>query len=340
MTEFIDALNQKNIGHIPVWFMRQAGRYLPEYMKIKASSTFRKMSHTPEIMAEVTLQPLKRYDLDAAIMFSDILTCLEYMGSPFEFTDHGPKLSSHGPDALENLTELKVKDLSFVGDGIGLIKKELKHKPVIGFIGAPFTLASYLIEGGTSREFMSTRQFAFNNPKKFLAAMDHLSTQLSKYVHYQIESGVNAVQIFDSWGGVLGREEYQKFVFPSLERLVQNIAGKVPIILYAQPTFHLLPLFSRLEVSALSVDWRQPISEVAATLKKLGRNNVSFQGNIDPVVMTLGYNEAKPYAEMILKDVKKAGIRDRFIFNVGHGFTPKTNTETVGEVVKLVHSFD
>lgn len=107
--------------------------------------------------------------------------------------------------------------------------------------------------------------------------------------------------------------------------------------MYAQPTFHLLPLFSRLEVSALSVDWRQPISEVAATLKKLGRSNVSFQGNIDPVVMTLGYNEAKPYAEMILKDVKKAGIRDRFIFNVGHGFTPKTNTETVGEIVKLVH---
>lgn len=226
MTEFIDALNQKNIGHIPVWFMRQAGRYLPEYMKIKESSTFRKMSHTPEIMAEVTLQPLKRYDLDAAIMFSDILTCLEYMGSPFEFTDHGPKLSSHGPEALENLTELKVKDLSFVGEGIGLIKKELKHKPVIGFIGAPFTLASYLIEGGTSREFMSTRQFAFNNPKKFLAAMDHLSTQLSKYVHYQIESGVNAVQIFDSWGGVLGREEYQKFVFPSLERLVQNMLAR------------------------------------------------------------------------------------------------------------------
>ncbi|MCB0394834.1 MAG: uroporphyrinogen decarboxylase, partial [Bdellovibrionales bacterium] len=166
MSEFLDALNQKNVGHIPVWFMRQAGRYLPEYMKVKEGSSFRKMSHTPDIMADITLQPLKRYDLDAAIMFSDILTCLEYMGAPFEFTDHGPKLDSSGPEALEGLSDLNVEDLSFVRDGIKLINKELKEKPSIGFVGAPFTLASYLIEGGTSREFVNTRRFAFNESKR------------------------------------------------------------------------------------------------------------------------------------------------------------------------------
>jgi uroporphyrinogen decarboxylase len=179
-TSFIDALNLKNKSQIPVWFMRQAGRYLPEYMAVKNESNFRTMSHTPELMKEITLQPMRKYPLDASIMFSDILTCLEYMGSTFEFTDHGPRLAKAGVETAKNLSDLNPeKDMPYIREGIQLIKKELVDRPLIGFVGAPFTLISYLVEGGTSKEFITTKRFLFEDPTGFSSVMSHLATQLA-----------------------------------------------------------------------------------------------------------------------------------------------------------------
>ena len=339
MSTILDAMKCQNNGRVPVWFMRQAGRYLPEYMEIKKRSNFREMSHTPELMKEITLQPMKRYDLDAAIMFSDILTCLEYMGAPFQFTDTGPKLSSAGPEALTSLTELDPpRDLSFVGEGLSLIKKELTDKPVLGFIGAPFTLASYLIEGGTSREFIHTRRFMLSEPKVFQRALNHLADQLAKYIDYQIDCGVSALQVFDSWGGILPKEQYEEFVLPSLQRLYEKTTKKVPFIQYGQPTSHLMKLYCSLPINVLSVDWRLSVGKYAKLAAGYGRKDICLQGNIDPIVMSLKPEQAKPYIQRVLDSAKEAEILNRFVLNVGHGVTPLTNTDTVKMAIDLAHS--
>lgn len=336
---FLNALNGKNKSQIPVWFMRQAGRYLPEYMAVKKQSNFRTMSHTPELMKEITLQPMRKYPLDASIMFSDILTCLEYMGSTFEFTDHGPKLANAGIETVKNLGNLDpVKDMMFVRDGIQLIKKELTDRPLIGFVGAPFTLISYLAEGGTSKEFIITKRFLFEDPKGFNAAMTHISTQIANYLKFQIESGVQAVQIFDSWVGVLSQKEYENFILPHMKYIVSEVKKTykdTPVILYSQPTAHLFELMAQTGANALSVDWRTPLSQVAKRVPQ----NITLQGNVDPIVMTLDWEKAKPHIEYILEDAKRAEILDRFVFNVGHGVTPFTNTATVAQTIDYVHNY-
>lgn len=338
-TSFLDALNGKNKSQIPVWFMRQAGRYLPEYMAVKKQSNFRTMSHTPEIMKEITMQPMRKYPLDASIMFSDILTCLEYMGSTFEFTDHGPKLENAGIETVKSLTSLNPeKDMMFVREGIKLIKKELTDRPLIGFVGAPFTLISYLAEGGTSKEFIITKRFLFEDPKGFHKAMEHISSQIANYLKFQIESGVQAVQIFDSWVGVLSQKEYENFILPHMKHIVSEVKkshADVPVILYSQPTAHLVELMAKTGANAISVDWRTPLSDIA---KKVPQN-VTLQGNIDPIVMTLDWEKAKPHVEYILNDAKRAEILDRFVFNVGHGVTPHTNTDTIAQTIDCVHNY-
>jgi uroporphyrinogen decarboxylase len=338
-SSFLSALNLENKSQIPVWFMRQAGRYLPEYMAVKKQSNFRTMSHTPEIMKEITLQPMRKFPLDASIMFSDILTCLEFMGSTFEFTDLGPKLANPGIETVKKLTSLDPeKDMMFVRDGIKLIKKELTDRPLIGFVGAPFTLISYLAEGGTSKEFIITKRFLFEDPKGFHAAMEHISLQISKYLKFQIESGVQAVQIFDSWVGVLSQKEYENFILPHMKNLISEVKKtypQIPVILYSQPTSHLVALMAQTGANALSVDWRTPLSEIS---KKIPQN-IALQGNVDPIVMTLDWEKAKPYVEAVLSDARRAEILDRFVFNVGHGVTPHTNNQTVAQTIDYVHNY-
>jgi uroporphyrinogen decarboxylase len=300
-SNFISALRGKNNGNIPTWFMRQAGRYLPEYRELRKSHDFRTMSHRPDLIKEVTLQPMRRYPLDAAILFSDILTCLEYMGSPFKFEENGPVLKEHGPAALQNLGELDAKkDMAFVGEGIQLITRELTDRPLIGFVGAPFTLASYLVEGGTSREFGEVRKLMFQDPDGFRKSMDHLATQIGTYLKYQIECGVSAVQIFDSWVGFLSLDQYESLILPSMQKMIALVKeGGVPVILYSQPSTHLLPALARTGADAFSLDWRQKLSRTAATLdsQKPGR---ALQGNLDPLATTLEWTKCRPHAERII----------------------------------------
>lgn len=338
MTPYLAATRRENKGMLPVWFMRQAGRYLPEYMALKAKYSFREMSHTPELMAEVTLQPLRRFPLDAAIMFSDILTCLEFMGAPFEFTDQGPKLDHCGPDVLMNLTKLNPeKNLNFVRLGIQLIKKSLGDTPLIGFAGAPFTLASYLVEGSTSKEFQNLKKLIFQNPEQFAKSMNHLAVEVGNYLNFQIESGVDAIQIFDSWVGVLGYSEYEEHVFPHIKTMISMVKDRheVPVTLYSQPTAHLLPLLAQTGADVLSVDWRMPLDQIG----KITQRQIAIQGNLDPHVVCMDWSEARPYVERVLNEAKRGEILQQFVFNVGHGVTPATNVDTIKHVVEFVHNF-
>lgn len=334
---FLKAVARKNTDHLPVWFMRQAGRYLPEYMKLKDKHDFRTRTHTPELMTEITLQPIRRYPLDAAIMFSDILTCLEFMGAEFDFTGEGPKLAGAGVPVLKKLRPLKVEDMKFVADGIRSIRNGLGETPLIGFVGAPFTLASYIIEGGTSKEFLKTRKFMLEEPSEFLRCMDLLADSVGRYLQYQVEAGVQAVQIFDSWVGFLSLDTYEEMILPSIQKIVKMVhtTGK-PVILYSQPTEHLLPALAKSGADVLSVDWRSSISRIATRLKELGVENISLQGNLDPVVTTLNFEQAKPHVDRLLKDIESSGFRSKFIFNVGHGVSPMTNPETVGKIIEYV----
>lgn len=339
---FINAIKGQNTKTIPVWFMRQAGRHLPDYMKLKAKYTFREMSQTPELIKEVTLLPFKQYNLDAAIMFSDILTCLEYMGSLFEFTETGPKLENFGPNALTSLNSFNPeKDLHFVGEGLQLIKKELKGKPIIGFIGAPYTLASYILEGQGSKDFKTTRIFLKKNPKEFEKALDILAENLSKYLSFQARSGVSAIQIFDSWGGFLDLKTYTKHILPSLKKLISTFKNQhnTPVILYAQPTHHLLPALIQSGADAISVDWRKNMGDYFKEVDDLSDKKFTLQGNIDPISMTLPFEDIEEDLLSLLNSVKERDALNRFIFNVGHGLTPNTSTDTVKKVLDYVHKY-
>ncbi|MCB0347804.1 MAG: uroporphyrinogen decarboxylase [Bdellovibrionales bacterium] len=332
---FLDAVNRKNKNHIPVLFMRQAGRYLPEYMKLKDVHSFRTRTHTPELMTEITLQPMRRYKMDAAIMFSDILTCLEYMGAAFDFTGEGPKLATAGVSTLKEIHKLDVKDMSFVYEGIKKITAELTDRPLVGFVGAPFTLCSYIIEGGTSKEFLKTKNFMYSSPKDFHKAMEILAESVGNYLAEQMRTGVEAVQVFDSWVGFLNEDDYRTYLLPHMKNLVSLARkGGKPIILYSQPASHLLPALKEVGADVYSIDWRMKLADAA---KVLG-DNVAIQGNLDPAVTTLEWSEARPFVDRVLEDAKKAGIRDRYIFNVGHGVNPTTKPETVGSIVEYVHS--
>ncbi|PIU00344.1 MAG: uroporphyrinogen decarboxylase [Bdellovibrionales bacterium CG10_big_fil_rev_8_21_14_0_10_45_34] len=334
--DFLKALRGDNSSkQTPVWFMRQAGRYLPEYRKLREEYNFRQMSHTPELIAEVTLQPFQHLDLDAAILFSDILTCLEFMGAGFEFTEAGPKLANAGFDTLINLKKLDVENLSFVRQGIKKIKTRLVEKPLIGFVGAPFTLASYLIEGGTSREFEQTRRSLLEFPDQFSEALNFLADQISKYVVYQIESGVDAIQIFDSWVGICSQQVYRKHIQPSVAKIVKVAhEHNKPVILYSQPSSHLIELLAETGADMLSVDWRTPISQFARRLPR----KIGFQGNLDPIYTTLNKEIAITATIEILEDIRANNLADRFVFNVGHGVTPQTQLQTLQSIVELCHA--
>lgn len=337
---FLNALSNQNKDSLPVWFMRQAGRYLPEYRELRKLHDFRTMSHRPDLICEVTVQPLRRYPLDAAILFSDILTCLEYMGSGFHFGENGPTLERSGPEALDRLNELNPANMQFVFDGISLIRKEIGSRPLIGFVGAPFTLASYLVEGGTSREFQNTREMMLNSPEKFQKQLMFLAENVGRYLKQQVSAGVQAVQIFDSWVGILSLDQYRQIVLPSIQRMIEIVKQTgVPVILYSQPTRHLLPALVESGADALSVDWRTSLTTMAREMDALSDRRLTIQGNLDPLVTTLSWEKAKPHVDKILNEVEKAELRSRYIFNVGHGVVPETRPETISKIIDYVHAF-
>ena len=330
---FLRACRREPVDVTPVWMMRQAGRYMAEYRALREKHTMLELCKTPELAMQVTLQPL-RLGFDAAILFADILLPLEPMGAPFEFAKgEGPVI--HAPVAsksdVERLRVIEPEEgLGYVLDAIRLLKKELKV-PLIGFAGAPFTLASYLIEGGKSAHFAKAKRFMYAEPETWNTLMGKLAEVVRRFLHEQIDAGADAVQLFDSWVGQLSAADYREYVQPHVRHILADVEKRgVPVIHFGTGTYHLLEAQREAGGTVLGLDWRTPIEEGWA---KVGPDR-AIQGNLDPIVLLSTREIAERHAARILSQV---GGRAGHVFNLGHGILPETPVATVEAVVDFVH---
>jgi uroporphyrinogen decarboxylase len=314
--------------------MRQAGRYMPEYRALRSKHTLLELCKHPELATQVTLQPL-RLGVDAAILFADILLPLEPMGASFEFAKgEGPVI--HSPIATRaQIDELRVIEpadgLSYVLDAVRMIKRELGGRvPLIGFAGGPFTLASYLVEGGKSTHFAKTKKLMYAEPLAWHALMGKLAEVVRRYLAAQVDAGADCVQLFDSWAGQLSPDDYREFVQPHVSRILQGIGHAVPIIHFGTGTHSLLELMREAGGDVIGLDWRTPLAEGWA---KIGHDR-AVQGNLDPTVLFGPRDVAEKHAARVLS---AAGGRMGHIFNLGHGILPETPVETVQAVIDFVH---
>ncbi|NOY99834.1 MAG: uroporphyrinogen decarboxylase [Chloroflexi bacterium] len=335
-SRFIKACKRQNVDATPVWFMRQAGRYMPEYRAIREKYTLLEIVQQPELAAEVTLQPVRAFGVDAAILFADILLPLKPMGLDFEFAKgEGPVI--HNPvrtmDDVKALRPLEPEtSLAHVMETIRLLRGELRQTPLIGFCGAPFTVASYMIEGGSSRNYRYAKSMMYDAPQVWHTFMDKLTDALAAYLTAQIRAGAQAVQMFDSWVGALSPQDYAEFVLPYSQRVLQAAQETgVPVIHFGTNTATLLPLMKRAGGDVIGLDWRVPLDEGWALLG----DDVAVQGNLDPVALFAPL----PELEKRVRDVlRRAAGRPGHIFNLGHGILQHTPPEKVKAVVEMVHS--
>jgi len=333
---FLKACRREPVSHTPVWLMRQAGRYMKEYRDLKEKHTFLEMCRTPELACEVTLQPIKAFELDAAIIFADILLPLEGMGINLEFAkDMGPVISNPVRTA-KDIEDIRIiepeEDVPFLMEGIKLVQKELNGKvPLIGFSGAPFTLASYIIEGGGSRNYVHAKGLMYREPKLWHILMDKVTEVIKRYLAAQVEAGVQAVQIFDSWVGCLGPQEYKDFVLPYTKRVIDSVT-KVPVINFSTNTSSYLDTIRAAGGDVISVDWRIPLDKAWDIIG----HDVGIQGNIDPVILFSSIPEIRKRAKEI---IERAGGRPGHIFNLGHGIIVETPVDHVRALIDCVHEF-
>jgi len=332
---FIKACRREPVDCTPVWMMRQAGRYLPEYREIRKNHGFLEMCKTPELAAEVTVQPIRRYDIDAAIIFADILLPLEPMGIDLEFAKgEGPVI--HNPvrtlDDVKKLTPINTKkSISYLLDAITLVLKELNGTvPLIGFSGAPFTLASYIIEAGSSKEYANTKAMMFNDSATWHKLMEHLTAVIIDYLNAQIDTGVQAVQLFDSWVGTMNISDYREFILPHQKNVIAGIKKSVPLIHFAHGAPHLLEAVTEAGGDVIGLDWR---CDIDSAWKRVGYDR-AVQGNLDPITLF-----AKP--EVIRARTKRildlAGNRNGHIMNLGHGILKETPIENAKVFIDSVH---
>lgn len=337
------ALLRQPIDRTPVWIMRQAGRYLPEYLKIRAEAgSFMNLCQNPELACEVTLQPLRRFELDAAIIFSDILTIPDAMGMGLYFeTGEGPKferpVSSRAE--IEKLPRPDIaSSLQYVMDAISLTRKELGGKvPLLGFSGSPWTLATYMIEGGSSKTFGKAKKLIYQEPETAHLLLSKLADTVTDYLNAQIESGAQGVQIFDTWGGALSFDAYREF---SLRYMQQIVAGlkrehdgrKIPVILFSKGCNTQLEALADSGCDALGVDWTITLSEAR---KRVG-NRVALQGNLDPSILLAGPEVVR---QGVHETLSSFGHGAGHVFNLGHGITPDVNPERLAALVDAVREF-
>ena len=333
---FLKACRREPVDTVPVWIMRQAGRYLPEYRAVRAGHPFLEMCRTPELAAQVTLQPVSRLGVDAAILFSDILIPLAPMGVPLEFVEGRGPVLGRGLRDRADVDRLRLPDvqgeLGFVLETIRILRRELEGKvPLLGFCGLPFTLASYAVEGGKSRDFAKLRGLMREAPETFAALMDKLARMTIAYAGAQIAAGAQAVQLFDTWAGMLEPAEYEAQVLPYTLQVVSALRGcGAPLIHYTQDCRRLLPLLRSLPVDVLSIDWRVPLDEAAAAV---GPGHV-LQGNLDPEILLKPAAEVAAAAEEVLRQGRAAAGH---IFNLGHGILPGTDPRTAEALIEAVH---
>ncbi len=332
----IDAAYNRPHNRIPAWIMRQAGRYLPQYQDIKAEYTFSDICTSPELMAEVSLHPVHILGVDAAIIFSDILFPLKPMGLDLSFSGKGPEISNpiRTTEDVSSLTVCNPEDdLSLVLDGIRLLKNQLEKKiPVIGFVGSPFTLACYAIEGRGSTDGSITKSFLKNHPDIAHQLLSRLAEVIGSYLTCQIEAGAELVQIFDSRGSILTAEEYEQFSLPYIQK-VCDICHKpgIPRIVFVTDTSPFLNLLAQLDCEVVGIDWRTDIDRAFDILK-----GKTVQGNLDPQLLLGDAHDIRTEINRLLETV---GERNNYIFNLGHGIPPQTPVVNARLVIETVHNF-
>ena len=335
---FLSACQRKPADCTPVWFMRQAGRYMKEYQEVRKKHSILTICKTPELAAQVTLQPINRFDLDAAIIFADILLPLEPMGIQLEFAKgEGPVIHNPVRDAaaVKKLAPFEPDEKTpFVMEAIRLARRELNGKvPLIGFCGAPFTLASYIIEGGHSSHYIRTKKMMLHEPAVWKELMTKLANTMAVYLRAQIHAGAQAVQIFDSWAGCLSPSDYREHVQPYSRLMIDGLKSEgVPVIHFGTGTSAFLESMRDAGGDVIGVDWRIDIDEA---WRRLGPD-VAVQGNLDPVVL---FGPVKEIERRVKDILNRVGRRPGHIFNLGHGILPETPVENVTAVIDIVHHY-
>lgn len=333
---FLKAARGEKTNHVPVWYMRQAGRSQPEYRKLKEKYGLVEITHQPELCAYVTRLPVEQYGVDAAILYKDIMTPLPYIGVDVEIKNGiGPVIDQPVRSAadIEKLGELNPgQDVPYVLETIRLLVNEQLNVPLIGFSGAPFTLASYMIEGGPSKNYNKTKAFMHSMPQAWQMLMDKLADMIIVYAKAQINAGAKAIQIFDSWVGALNREDYRQFIKPVMDRIFRELsAEQVPLIMFGVGASHLAGDWHDLPLDVVGLDWRLGIDDA----RKQGITK-TVQGNLDPSLLLAPWEVIEKKAKAILDQGMKT---DGFIFNLGHGVFPDVNPETLKKLTAFVHEY-
>lgn len=333
----LQTIKGEQTSHTPVWFMRQAGRSQPEYRKLKEKYSLFEITHQPELCAYVTHLPVDNYNTDAAILYKDIMTPLKPIGVDVEIKSGiGPVI--HNPiksvKDVEKLTQIDPKrDVPYVLETIKILTQEKLNVPLIGFTGAPFTLASYMIEGGPSKNYNFTKAMMYGDEETWFALMNHLVEISIDYVAAQVEAGAELIQIFDSWVGALNVEDYRYYIKPSMTQLINGIKSRydVPVILFGVGASHLINEWNDLPIDVLGLDWRTSITQA----NHLGVNK-TLQGNLDPSLLLAPWE----VLEKRIKSILDEGLeRGQHIFNLGHGVFPEVQPDTLKRVTQFVHDY-
>ncbi len=332
---FIRACRRQEVSHTPVWVMRQAGRYLPEYRELRSRVDFVTLTRSAELAAEVTLQPVRRFPLDAAILFSDIMTPLQGMGIPLTF-EPGPVVAT----PIRNLEQVQAlpalypeRDVPFVLDAVKLVRANApRGVPLIGFAGAPFTLLCYLVSGKPSKEFGIARSFLYNQPEAAMLLIDTLADAMAAYLAAQARAGAQALMLFESWAGLLAPPQFRQFALRGAKRTLSALRTLgVPLIYYANQGSALMEEVRALDVDVIGVDWRSPLGAVRRTLGA----DKAVQGNLDPAALFAQPEELQRQIDLVLAE---AGPGPGHIFNLGHGIWPDTNPDAVARLIDHVHA--
>jgi uroporphyrinogen decarboxylase len=335
-SRFVKACKAQPVDRTPVWFMRQAGRYMAEYRAVRKQYSLIEICKKPQVAAEVTITAAEALGVDAAIIFADLLLPLEVMGLPFHFSaGEGPVIAKpvREPADVTHLRTDCAADLGYVSEAVRLVRKHFGPRlPVIGFCGAPFTLASYMIEGGGSRNYVHTKKMMYSSPSAWDELMRKLVAVVSAYAAEQVRAGADTIQIFDSWVGCLSVEDYRRYVLPRTTELVRLLQESgAPIIYFGTDSATLLPSMKETGAEVIGLDWRIPLDEGWRTL-----GSGAVQGNLDPVLLFADWKVLRSRAEDILR---RAAGRPGHIFNLGHGILPETPVENVKALAKFVREF-
>ena len=334
---FVRACKSQPVDRTPVWFMRQAGRYMPEYREVRKQHSLLEICKKPQLAAAVTITAAEILGVDAAIIFADLLLPLEVMGLPFHFSaGEGPVIEKpvRSKQDIANLRTDRASELGYVSEAVALVAKHFADRvPVIGFCGAPFTLASYMIEGGGSRNYVHAKKMMYNSPKDWDALMGKLVAVTTAYSAEQVKAGADAIQVFDSWVGCLSAEDYRRYVLPHVTSMVKQLQKTgVPIIYFGTDSATLLPAMKETAAEVIGLDWRIPLDEGWSRLD----HEAAVQGNLDPVLLFAEWNELKSRAQDILE---RAAGRPGHIFNLGHGILPETPVDNVKNLARFVQEY-